>query len=63
MAHDVVIKNGNVIDGSGSPAFQADVAIDGDKITAIGKNLGDGKKEIIPTWMRLSCSIPTAIRW
>jgi N-acyl-D-aspartate/D-glutamate deacylase len=46
MAHDVVIKNGNVIDGTGSPAFQADVAIDGDKITAIGKNLGGGKKEI-----------------
>jgi N-acyl-D-aspartate/D-glutamate deacylase len=46
MTHDVVIKNGNVIDGSGSPAFQADVAIDGDKITAIGKDLGGGKKEI-----------------
>ena len=46
MAHDVVIKNGNVIDGTGSPAFAADVAIDGDKITAIGKDLGTGKKEI-----------------
>ncbi|MDH3444914.1 MAG: amidohydrolase family protein [Deltaproteobacteria bacterium] len=46
MAHDLLIKNGTVIDGSGSPGFEADVAIDGEKITAIGKDLGAGKKEI-----------------
>ena len=46
MAHDLVIKNGTVIDGSGSPGFEAEVAIDDEKITAIGKNLGSGKKEI-----------------
>src|SRR5688572_33446312 len=46
MAHDVVIKNGTVVDGTGSPGFGADVAIDGDKITAIGKDVGSGKKEI-----------------
>jgi N-acyl-D-aspartate/D-glutamate deacylase len=46
MAHDLLIKNGTVIDGSGSPGFEADVAIDGEKITAIGKNLGAAKKEI-----------------
>ena len=46
MAHDLVIKNGTVIDGTGSAAYSADVAIDGDKISAIGKNLGTGKKEI-----------------
>ena len=45
MAHDLVIKNGTVIDGTGSPGFTADVAVDGDKISAIGKNLGGGKKE------------------
>jgi N-acyl-D-aspartate/D-glutamate deacylase len=46
MSHDVLIKNGTVIDGSGSAAVAADVAIDGEKITAVGKNLGSGKKEI-----------------
>jgi N-acyl-D-amino-acid deacylase len=46
MAHDLVIRNGLVVDGSGSPGFQADVAIEGEKIAAIGKNLGPGKKEI-----------------
>jgi len=34
--HDLVIRNGTVIDGSGRPAFRADVAIDGDRIVAIG---------------------------
>ena len=46
MAHDVVIKNGTVVDGTGGAGYQADVAIDGAAISAIGKNLGPGKKEI-----------------
>ncbi|MFQ5684577.1 MAG: amidohydrolase family protein [Candidatus Binatia bacterium] len=46
MAHDLVIRNGLVIDGTGSPGFEADVAVNGEAITAIGKNLGAGKKEI-----------------
>src|SRR6185503_12363568 len=46
MTHDLLIKNGTVVDGTGSAGFSADVAIDGDKISAIGKNLGSGKKEI-----------------
>src|SRR6201984_1897367 len=46
MAHDLVIRNGMVMDGRGSPVFKADVAVEGEKIAAIGKNLGPGKKEI-----------------
>jgi N-acyl-D-amino-acid deacylase len=46
MTHDLVIKNGTVIDGTAGRAFQADVAIDGEKISSIGKNVGTGKKEI-----------------
>ncbi|MGE4652410.1 MAG: amidohydrolase family protein, partial [Myxococcota bacterium] len=34
--HDLVIRNGKVIDGTGRPAFSADVAIDGDRIVAVG---------------------------
>ncbi|RJG00618.1 N-acyl-D-amino-acid deacylase family protein [Noviherbaspirillum sedimenti] len=46
IAHDMVIRGGLVIDGSGSPAFRADVAINGGRITAIGPIEGSGKEEI-----------------
>jgi N-acyl-D-amino-acid deacylase len=39
--HDLVIRAGTVVDGTGAPPFAADVAVDGDRITAIGA-LGDG---------------------
>ncbi len=41
--HDIVIKGGTVIDGTGSPARTADVAIDGGLITEVGK-VGAGKR-------------------
>ena len=37
MHYDLVIRNGNIIDGSGAPRFPADIAIKGDKIAAIGR--------------------------
>ena len=40
MAHDLIIRNGTVIDGTGGPAQRADVAIDGDRITSIGDLVG-----------------------
>ncbi|MBI2348263.1 MAG: amidohydrolase family protein [Deltaproteobacteria bacterium] len=46
MAFDLVVRNGVVIDGTGSPGFEADVAVEGERISAIGKHLGPGKKEI-----------------
>ena len=36
MAHDIIIRNGTVLDGTGTPGIRADVAIDADRITAIG---------------------------
>jgi N-acyl-D-aspartate/D-glutamate deacylase len=44
--HDLVIRNGTVVDGTGKARFAADVAIDGGLITAVGPNLGAGKEEI-----------------
>ena len=46
MAHDLVIRNGLVVDGTGSAPQEADVAIDGDSITAVGAVAQTGKEEI-----------------
>lgn len=46
MAFDLVIRDGVVIDGTGSPGFKADVAVEGEKIVAIGNNLASGRKEV-----------------
>ncbi len=46
MAHDLVIRNGTIVDGTGLEPYQADLAIDGDEITAIGKVEERGQEEI-----------------
>ncbi|PYN53842.1 MAG: aminoacylase, partial [Candidatus Rokuibacteriota bacterium] len=37
MAHDLVIKNGMVVDGSGFSRYRADVGVKDGKIVEIGK--------------------------
>jgi N-acyl-D-amino-acid deacylase len=44
--HDLVIRGGSVVDGSGGPARTADVAIDGDRISAVGGEVGDARRTI-----------------
>jgi len=44
--YDLVVRNGTVIDGSGSPGRIADVAIEGDKVVAVGVVEGAGRREI-----------------
>ncbi|HLH91771.1 MAG TPA: D-aminoacylase [Xanthobacteraceae bacterium] len=46
MPHDILIRNGLLIDGSGSPGVAADLAIAGGRIAAIGQNLGDARRVI-----------------
>ena len=46
MAHDLVIRNGRVVDGTGAEPVEAAVAIDGDRITAVGDVDGKGTREI-----------------
>ena len=46
MKHDLVVRNGVVVDGTGKPPVETDIAIDGDTITAIGKVAGSGNEEI-----------------
>ena len=44
--HDIVIRGGNIIDGTGKPAFAGDVAIAGGRIAAVGGKQGPAKREI-----------------
>jgi N-acyl-D-amino-acid deacylase len=45
--YDLIILNGRVIDGSGRPAFEADVAIKGDRIARIGNLRGAQATRVI----------------
>jgi N-acyl-D-amino-acid deacylase len=46
MSYDLLIRNGTVVDGTGSPSRRADVAVAEGKIAAIGK-ITDGAKRVI----------------
>ena len=43
--HEMVIRGGRVVDGTGAPEYTADVAIDDGRITAVGA-VGKGQREI-----------------
>lgn len=44
--HDLVIRGGLVVDGTGAPARRADLAVDGERIVAVGGDVGPGRREI-----------------
>jgi len=46
MTYDLLIKNGTIIDGTGSAGYQADLAVADGRIVEIGK-IGGGAREVI----------------
>ena len=44
--HDLVIRNGNVVDGTGAEPFEADIAVKDGKIVGVGNVSGRGAEEI-----------------
>ncbi len=47
VPYDVVIRNGHIIDGTGSPWYSGDIAIRGGRIAALGKLDGASAKRTI----------------
>ncbi len=47
--HDLVIRGGTIVDGTGSAPYQGDMAIDGGLISAVGVIAGTGREEIDAT--------------
>ena len=54
MAHDIVIRGGEIVDGTGAAPRLGDVAIEGDRIAAVGEVAGNGKREIDATGLAVT---------
>jgi len=46
MTHDLVIRGGTIVDGTGRASFTGDVAIDGEQIVEIGEVSGGARRSI-----------------
>ncbi|MFZ2349993.1 MAG: D-aminoacylase [Bacteroidales bacterium] len=62
--YDVLIRNGNIADGSGSPAFRGDIGIMSDTIAAIGDlRKARGKTEIDANGMTVAPGFINMLSW
>ena len=69
-AHDLVIRHGRVVDGTGCDPYLADLAIDGDRITAVGTEVGRGRREldatgliVTPGWVDIHTHYDAQATW
>ena len=44
--HDIVIRGGTIINGTGKPRFTGDVGITADQISEVGGKLGPARREM-----------------
>ena len=52
--HDIVIRGGTIMDGTGKPAFSGDVAIAEGRITGVGGKQGPARREIDATGLMVT---------
>src|SRR5271154_5565799 len=68
--HDLVIRNGKIVDGTGQLARSGDIAIDGGVIAAVGGKAGAGRREInadgllvTPGWVDIHSHYDGQVAW
>ena len=68
--HDLVIRGGTIVDGTGAPARQGDVAVDGGRIAAVGGAAGAGRREVdargllvTPGWVDIHTHYDGQVTW
>ena len=68
--HDIAIRNGRIIDGTGAPEFQGDIAIDGAVITSVNGGVGKARREIdaegklvVPGWIDIHTHFDAQVSW
>ena len=68
--HDLVIRDGTVVDGTGEPTRHADVAVDDGIITEVGEDLGAATREIdadgrvvAPGWVDVHTHYDGQVTW
>jgi N-acyl-D-amino-acid deacylase len=54
LAADLIIRNARIVDGTGAPGFEGDVAIEGDRIVEVGSVLGGARETIDADGLTLS---------
>jgi N-acyl-D-aspartate/D-glutamate deacylase len=68
--HDLVLRGGTLVDGTGGKAHTGDLAIDGDRIAQVGGKAGAGRREIdasglvvSPGWVDVHTHYDGQVTW
>src|SRR5665213_3517778 len=68
--HDLVIRNGTIVDGTASEPFEGDIAVDGDRIVQAGGRAGAARREIdarrkiiVPGWVDIHSHYDGQATW
>jgi N-acyl-D-aspartate/D-glutamate deacylase len=68
--HDVVVRGGTIVDGTGRERFEGDVAIDAGRVAGVGRALGRGRREVdargavvAPGWVDVHTHYDGQVTW
>lgn len=68
--HDLVIRNARIVDGTGRPTFEGDVAVEDGRIVSVGERAGAGRREIdargrllAPGWVDIHTHYDGQVSW